>query len=214
MKWIHVKCLNQWRAVAPNARSYYRCDQCGYEYNLRRAEWADYVAHPNTAKIISFIVMVVVVTLFGIITFKLPFAEFIFQQIEWEPIQYFAWKQCKNMDAACESMCNPYFPWNDCPRRCFPCWYDPMDPWKETYTAIFFSGAFVLAVLGLLVQRELIWRHKWTFLLPLFSSTRVWRIYLLVGVCHSFYVMLQMVTVLVKKFLFEFGEKILAVSQS
>jgi len=43
MKYVHLECLNQWRAAAPNARSLFRCDQCGYEYRVRRVRFASFL---------------------------------------------------------------------------------------------------------------------------------------------------------------------------
>ena len=42
MRYVHASCLNEWRAVSANARSFTRCDQCGYAYRTERhpvAEW-------------------------------------------------------------------------------------------------------------------------------------------------------------------------------
>jgi len=38
--YVHVTCLNEWRAQSANPRSFYRCDQCHYDYNVQRTEWA------------------------------------------------------------------------------------------------------------------------------------------------------------------------------
>eukprot|EP01084_Bolivina_argentea_P130761 230847_1 len=214
MKWIHLKCLNEWRAVAPNARSYYRCDQCQYEYNLRRAYWADMVAHPNTSKIISIIILCIGIILFGILTFKLPFAEYIYKMIEWSPITFFSNKLCRNKSIECMKQCNSWLPWNYCPYYCFPCYLEPLNEWTQIYIQVFFSGVLLLSCLGLFAQRQLIWRHKWIFIVTLAQSTRVWRLFILVGVGHSFYGLLNTVRIVVKKFLSQFGEKILSVDHT
>eukprot|EP01084_Bolivina_argentea_P176220 304996_1 len=214
MKWIHVKCLNEWRAVAPNARSYYRCDQCQYEYNLRRAEWADMVAHPNTSKIISVFVLLIGTILFGILTFKLPLGKYTYDMIQWSPIEYFSRKQCRNRSPQCETECNSWLPWSECPRRCWPCYLLPLDEWTQFYIEVFFSGVLCLSLVGLIAQRELIWRHKWVFIMTLAQSTRVWRLFILVGCGHSFYGLLNAVRIVVKRFLFQFGERILSVDHS
>lgn len=39
-KWIHIDCLNQWRNHSQNSKSFYRCDQCHYEYSFRRTDLA------------------------------------------------------------------------------------------------------------------------------------------------------------------------------
>mmetsp|Transcript_58291 Transcript_58291/g.132026 ORF Transcript_58291/g.132026 Transcript_58291/m.132026 type:complete len:177 (+) Transcript_58291:279-809(+) len=45
MKYVHVHCLQRWRLERETAPSYYRCDQCHYEYNLRRLEAAGCLKH-------------------------------------------------------------------------------------------------------------------------------------------------------------------------
>ena len=32
MAYVHLNCLNEWRTNSANPKSYYECDQCGYEY--------------------------------------------------------------------------------------------------------------------------------------------------------------------------------------
>ena len=214
MKWIHVRCLNEWRAVAPNQRSYYRCDQCHYEYNLRRAEWAHIVEHPNTAKVISVIILFIGIILFGITTFKLPFAEFVYEKISWSPVRYFSHITCPQ-SRRCQMECtNSWFVWNECPQRCWNLCYFEIDEWHQMYIEIFFSGVLVLSVLGLFAQRRLIWRHKWVFLMTLAQSTRIWRVFILLGIGHSFYGLLNAVRIVVKRFLFHFGERILSVDHN
>ncbi|CAJ1408165.1 unnamed protein product [Effrenium voratum] len=41
MRFVHVSCLNNWRAASCNERSYYSCDACHYEYRLQRLWVAD-----------------------------------------------------------------------------------------------------------------------------------------------------------------------------
>jgi hypothetical protein len=40
MRHVHVHCLQRWRLEREKAPSYYRCDQCHYEYNLKRVDAA------------------------------------------------------------------------------------------------------------------------------------------------------------------------------
>ncbi|CCG80600.1 Predicted protein [Taphrina deformans PYCC 5710] len=40
-KWIHISCLDQWRMHSQNSKSFYRCDQCHYEYSFRRTDLAN-----------------------------------------------------------------------------------------------------------------------------------------------------------------------------
>ena len=42
MRYVHVGCLNRWRSLSNNPRSYYQCDSCNYKYNLQRTAFANY----------------------------------------------------------------------------------------------------------------------------------------------------------------------------
>jgi hypothetical protein len=37
MAWVHVECLDKWRRASTNPQSFFRCDQCRYEYQFGRA---------------------------------------------------------------------------------------------------------------------------------------------------------------------------------
>lgn len=36
MAWVHMECLDHWRKSSVNPRSFYRCDQCHFEYRFGR----------------------------------------------------------------------------------------------------------------------------------------------------------------------------------
>eukprot|EP00966_Prymnesium_polylepis_P293020 6767909-Prymnesium_polylepis.1 len=36
MAWVHVECLDHWRKCSSNPRSFYRCDNCLFEYRFGR----------------------------------------------------------------------------------------------------------------------------------------------------------------------------------
>ena len=40
MRYVHVSCLNEWRAASSNTRSLVQCDYCGYTYNVARTRYA------------------------------------------------------------------------------------------------------------------------------------------------------------------------------
>ncbi|KAI9339702.1 hypothetical protein BDR26DRAFT_862147 [Obelidium mucronatum] len=40
MKYVHLSCLNEWRKVTANNNSFFKCDQCNYEYHFERTKWA------------------------------------------------------------------------------------------------------------------------------------------------------------------------------
>ncbi|KAF8414893.1 hypothetical protein BGX38DRAFT_1251571 [Terfezia claveryi] len=43
-KYVHEGCLNQWRIISANSKSYYECNTCRYKYKFRRlaiSRWVD-----------------------------------------------------------------------------------------------------------------------------------------------------------------------------
>lgn len=52
---IHVDCLNQWRNMSRNPRSYYGCEQCGYQYNLERTRAAVFLEREEPTQVFAII---------------------------------------------------------------------------------------------------------------------------------------------------------------
>lgn len=46
MRFVHVHCLQRWRQEKETHPSFYRCDQCHYNYNMRRVDAAGILGHP------------------------------------------------------------------------------------------------------------------------------------------------------------------------
>ena len=40
VRFVHVGCLNRWRALSANPRSYFQCDACRFQYRIQRTCWA------------------------------------------------------------------------------------------------------------------------------------------------------------------------------
>ena len=53
MGLVHVDCLNEWRSMSRNPRSFYGCDQCGYQYNLERTRAARYLEREEPALVLA-----------------------------------------------------------------------------------------------------------------------------------------------------------------
>ncbi|KAI1316986.1 hypothetical protein EDD11_009144 [Mortierella claussenii] len=61
MKYVHVECLNAWRARSPKRESHYKCDTCKYSFSFRRTSFARYLAHPLTVFVLTLIVFAMAV---------------------------------------------------------------------------------------------------------------------------------------------------------
>jgi len=56
MKYVHRRCLNQWRIVSPNNESFYQCDVCQYRYQIQDVAVGEKVdCCPPSVKFFSFI---------------------------------------------------------------------------------------------------------------------------------------------------------------
>lgn len=220
MRYIHVQCLNQWRASAPSETSYYRCDQCQYQYNLVRPYWANILGNESVSGIITVILLILGILITGFISkiLYIPVSDKVFYWIEWYPIQILSKKECKFLsntnnkfwENECNLCMNSYNPWKECSRICYNICFITK-PINDYWIILLFNGIFIIGLIGLYLIRHLIWRHKEKMLLMLLQSTRILRLYLLVGLGHAFWGLYNIVRVSVKILLFKFGERILDV---
>ena len=61
MKHVHVECLNRWRRVSTNPRSYFTCDACGYAYNISRTAWAARLESSAAAEVATLVLCLLMV---------------------------------------------------------------------------------------------------------------------------------------------------------
>ena len=71
MRFVHVACLNSWRAASCNDKSYYRCDACHYEYRLQRLWLADMLLNPSFQKALTVCVFLVGALVGGLVCYFL-----------------------------------------------------------------------------------------------------------------------------------------------
>jgi RING-variant domain len=57
MKYVHVECLQRWRAEASNKSAYFRCEQCRYRYNLRRVTASGLLGSPCVLPLLTAVIM-------------------------------------------------------------------------------------------------------------------------------------------------------------
>eukprot|EP00301_Raphidiophrys_heterophryoidea_P021943 c6217_g1_i1.p1 GENE.c6217_g1_i1~~c6217_g1_i1.p1 ORF type:complete len:516 (+),score=96.21 c6217_g1_i1:28-1575(+) len=65
---VHRECLNAWRSNSPNPSSLIRCDQCGYEYRIVRASFADLLLSQRLVMFVSGVLIIALVVLSGLVS--------------------------------------------------------------------------------------------------------------------------------------------------
>ena len=68
MRHVHVACLDRWRVASARRgnASWRRCDQCGFEYVLRRGRWAAALESPRLPALASFAALAAAVLVAGV----------------------------------------------------------------------------------------------------------------------------------------------------
>eukprot|EP00755_Sulcionema_specki_P027710 Sspe_Gene.88337::Locus_60369_Transcript_1_1_Confidence_1.000_Length_1008::g.88337::m.88337 len=111
MKYIHVSCLNRWRARSENDLAYYECSQCGYRYNIERVKWARLVLHENTSIAVSVVALLLMTLSLGYSLEWLELYKPVWEHIEFNPVQEFGTKVCTTK--LCTEVCNRWFNWRE-----------------------------------------------------------------------------------------------------
>jgi len=71
---VHRKCLDRWRTLSSNPRSYFSCDQCKYDYNLERTEYAKWLEREELPNIFAVIATFVLALSIGVALRTISFA--------------------------------------------------------------------------------------------------------------------------------------------
>eukprot|EP00966_Prymnesium_polylepis_P175518 4062099-Prymnesium_polylepis.1 len=69
MRFVHVHCLNEWRATSQNPRSFFRCDQCRYEYRVQRTALASVLQSEAAVLVASAVLLLATVALGALLPF-------------------------------------------------------------------------------------------------------------------------------------------------
>lgn len=71
---VHRKCLDRWRTLSSNPRSYFTCDQCGYDYNLERTEYAKWLEREELPNIFAVLATFALALTIGVVLRMISFA--------------------------------------------------------------------------------------------------------------------------------------------
>ncbi len=65
VSWVHLDCLNQWRATSTQA--YFRCSVCHYEYRIQRTRIATLLMQEEVVMAIALLMILALIFLLGVI---------------------------------------------------------------------------------------------------------------------------------------------------
>ena len=189
MRFVHVTCLNEWRTMSANHRSFYQCDQCGYRYNLMRTEWASYLESSTTATVTATVTFVATLALCSVLFSVIaggwlglePACGPFYDLVDWHP-QHDTW-----------------IGW---------LWR----PWLDSLV----GGALVVGLTGLIVSaKERIanddFDYRALLLSVLANDERILRVYVVLGVGYAFTILHEKAKENFKRLLTHYGERILEV---
>ncbi|KAK4166160.1 putative E3 ubiquitin-protein ligase [Cladorrhinum sp. PSN259] len=67
-KYVHEGCLQAWRNAMPSdARHFYRCPTCGFEYRMERLRWSRWLSSTTLRAVLTALVMLVTIFVLGFI---------------------------------------------------------------------------------------------------------------------------------------------------
>lgn len=67
LEYVHIDCLNQWRATSMNA--FYECQVCKYKYELRRTFFAELLLSDNGALLFTILLIIAIILVFGLLLY-------------------------------------------------------------------------------------------------------------------------------------------------
>jgi len=191
MRYVHVACLNEWRTMSANSRSFHQCDQCGYRYNLMRTEWASYLESPTTATVTATVAFVAALALSSML-----FGVVAGGWLGWEPA------------------CAPFYDLVDWQPH-HDAWIGWLwRPWLDSLV----GGALMVGLVGLGVSaKERMeaddFDYRALLLTVLANDERILRVYVVLGVGYAFTILHDKAKENFKRLLTHYGEMILEVQQ-
>lgn len=65
MKYVHLKCLEEWRRVSGRNTSFYRCDQCHFNYRMSRISLYNILTHEIVISAVTILIFLILVIVCG-----------------------------------------------------------------------------------------------------------------------------------------------------
>jgi len=230
MKFVHIKCLNEWRALATGTKNFYECPQCKFKYKIERTPLADFFEDDRIAITVAVLSFTLALFLLGMLFEQWPL-DFICPKIltmlNYRPdaAEFFvARKSCYGRYAFesvpeqydCNTTCNSWF--GECPRNICVCELEGRLFLRWLAQRIF-HGSMVMGLVGIvfnlkydLALRDMLLRNWMRIVIfcAMGSTVAYLRFFIIIiGVGHTFYKLLNKFRITAKRLMFLFGQRIL-----
>jgi len=104
MQFVHVACLNTWRASSASGTSYFRCDACHYDYRLERVRLADFVLSNRVQQLLAVLIFLGSTLVLGAICWR-AFPGLLPQTLDHMQLPPGAWAVFHPMDGKGNAAC-------------------------------------------------------------------------------------------------------------
>jgi hypothetical protein len=191
--YVHVSCLNEWRASSANPRSFYRCDQCHYEYNVTRTEWAAWLESERTARAATALLLVLSTALLACILGPLRVEQRFYRIVSFDP----------QLASSSGEWLAAYWGW-------------PADFIVAGLLGVAAVGLSV-SIRDAYVANRHMQQQSWLYAFAsalLSNDERILRVFALLGLLHAGKVVLRNVEAVAKSILTKFGTRILEPQRS
>jgi len=230
MKYVHTKCLNEWRALATGTKNFYECPQCKFQYKIERTPLANFFEDDRIAIAIALLTFILALFFCGFLFQQWPL-DFVCPKIltllNYRPDAaeflvarkscYGSYKYDTTLEEYdCNVACNSWF--GSCPRHICICQLEGRLFLRWLVQRIF-HGSIVMGITGMVYNftydlelREMLIRNWMRILIfcAMGSSVAYLRVFIfIVGIGHTFYKLLKKLRITAKRLMFLFGQRIL-----
>jgi len=85
MRYVHLECLNDWRAASSNPVSFYQCEQCLYRYSMERTKYAAILESPRAARFVAGVLLLLGMLVSSLVLSLLSFEKAFYRLVVFDP---------------------------------------------------------------------------------------------------------------------------------
>ena len=189
MRFVHARCLTEWRTASSNPRSFYQCDSCQYRYNIARTKWAAILESAPLARLLSALLLLGLWGVSALLVAACSIERYFYRMLEFDP------REPKDAGVWLADL-----------------WGSKLDMLVAGVLGVA-SGGLVLSVRRAYAANRHV-NHGWLMAIgSTFAANglRATRLFMAAGLVHSVYAAVQQVEAWAKELLAKFGTTVLEV---